>query len=252
MTKLIDPQRWADYVGGLDFKPLFVTVSGAHIYGFPSDNSDVDLRGCHQLPLEQVLGLNPPKQTIDRSSVEAGTEVDIVSHEISKYFGLLIKNNGYVLEQIFSPLVIQGQGFLDELKPIAAGCITRFHYHHYRGFYATQRRLIEKAERKTFKSVLYAYRVLMTGTHLMRTGRIETDVRVLNEDFKLPFLEQLIGCKVHEQATGIELEWDLHANYLGKMESAMEAAFEASKLPTDRDSAAVNDFLIRLRLDSRR
>ena len=24
---------------------LFITVSGAHLYGFPSDDSDVDLRG---------------------------------------------------------------------------------------------------------------------------------------------------------------------------------------------------------------
>lgn len=28
----------------LDYRPLFVTVSGAHLYGFPSPDSDVDLR----------------------------------------------------------------------------------------------------------------------------------------------------------------------------------------------------------------
>ena len=46
--------KWQSYVAGLDFKPLFVTVSGAHIYGFNSPDSDVDLRGCHQLPLEAI------------------------------------------------------------------------------------------------------------------------------------------------------------------------------------------------------
>ena len=30
---------------------LFATVSGAHLYGFPSPDSDYDLRGVHILPL---------------------------------------------------------------------------------------------------------------------------------------------------------------------------------------------------------
>ena len=30
---------------------LFATISGAHLYGFPSPDSDYDLRGVHLLPL---------------------------------------------------------------------------------------------------------------------------------------------------------------------------------------------------------
>ena len=30
---------------------LFATISGAHLYGFPSPDSDFDLRGVHLLPL---------------------------------------------------------------------------------------------------------------------------------------------------------------------------------------------------------
>ena len=30
---------------------LFATISGAHLYGFPSAYSDYDLRGVHLLPL---------------------------------------------------------------------------------------------------------------------------------------------------------------------------------------------------------
>ena len=59
------------------------------------------------------------------------------------------KNNGCVLEQIFSPLVVRGGEFPDELREIAARCVTRHHYHHYRGFYGTQRRLLEKQSAKT-------------------------------------------------------------------------------------------------------
>ena len=36
---------------------LFATISGAHLYGFPSPDSDYDRRGCHVLPAREVVGL---------------------------------------------------------------------------------------------------------------------------------------------------------------------------------------------------
>ena len=37
---------------------LFASISGAHLYGFPSPDSDYDLRGAHVLPLKNVIGLD--------------------------------------------------------------------------------------------------------------------------------------------------------------------------------------------------
>src|ERR671923_91003 len=48
---------------------LFATVSGAHLYGFPSPDSDVDLRGVHVLPPRELLGLDTGPETIERSHV---------------------------------------------------------------------------------------------------------------------------------------------------------------------------------------
>lgn len=36
---------------------LFATISGAHLYGFPSPDSAFDLRGAHILSLQTVIGL---------------------------------------------------------------------------------------------------------------------------------------------------------------------------------------------------
>ena len=243
--------KWQSYVAGLDFKPLFVTVSGAHIYGFNSPDSDVDLRGCHQVPLEAIVGLKSPVETIDRESIENGVEVDIVSHDIGKYFRLLIKNNGYVLEQIFSPLVISGESFLEELRPIAGKCITRFQYHHYRGFFNTKLKMLDNEPQKKAKSLLYAYRVLLTGIHLMNHGRVETDIRKLYADHGLDFIPDLIAQKVEEKITLPNLDWDFHRQQLIDLEAKMETAFEASTLPEHRDERAVNDFLLRLRMGSK-
>ena len=226
-------------VEGLDYQPLFVTVSGAHLYGFPSSDSDVDLRGCHHLPLRDVVGLDLPKQTLEHKTIDDSTEVELVSHEVGKYLRLLVRNNGYILEQIFSPIVVLGQEFLDELRPLASRCITRHHYHHYRGFYATQRKLIAKEEPKRAKPVLYAYRVLMTGIHLLR----------LNEHFGFGFLDELIARKVRGENIAVGgLDWPFHEARLAELESRLNQAFAESPLPEDRDRKPVNDLLVRLRL----
>ena len=34
---------------------LFATISGAHLYGFPSPDSDYDIRGVHALPAPHLV-----------------------------------------------------------------------------------------------------------------------------------------------------------------------------------------------------
>ena len=239
--------RWL--IDELDYQPLFVTVSGAHLYGFPSSDSDVDLRGCHLLPLRDVVGLDLPNQTLEHKTICDGTEVELVSHDAGKYLNLLVRNNGYVLEQIFSPIVVMGQAFLDELRPLAQNCITRHHNHHYRGFYATQRKLIAKEEPKRAKPILYAYRVLMTGIHLLRTGVVEANLLRLNVHFGFGFLDELIARKVGGENIAVGgLDWSLHEIRLAELESRLNQAFQESKLPDDRDRKPVNELLVRLRL----
>ena len=117
---------------------LFATISGAHLYGFPSPDSDYDLRGAHLLPVREVVGLLPKRETVELSGVRRGIEIDLVTHDAWKFFSLMLKRNGYVLEQLYSPLIIQSRPEHEELKAIGAKCITRHHSHHYLGFAATQ------------------------------------------------------------------------------------------------------------------
>ena len=209
----------------------------------------MDLRGCHLLQLRDVVGLDLPSQTLEHKTIDNGTEVELVSHEVGKYLRLLVRNNGYILEQVFSPIVVLGQGFLDELRPLARHCITRHHYHHYRGFYATQLKLIVKEEPKRAKPVLYAYRVLMTGIHLLRTGEVEANLLRLNEHFGFGFLDELIARKVGGEHTSVgDLDWAFHEARLSELEAQLDQAFQESNLPEDRDRKPVNELLVQLRL----
>jgi uncharacterized protein len=102
-----DP-RLKRMVAAMSYPMVFATISGAHLYGFPSPDSDYDLRGTHVLPLRQVVGLDVKDETVERGGVHEGMEMDIVSHDVRKFVSLMLKKNGYVLEQVRIPEVAAG------------------------------------------------------------------------------------------------------------------------------------------------
>jgi len=64
---------------GHPYPLIFATVSGAHLYGFPSPDSDYDLRGCHVLPAREVVGLDEGRETVEVSSRDEELELDLVT-----------------------------------------------------------------------------------------------------------------------------------------------------------------------------
>jgi predicted nucleotidyltransferase len=256
----IDP-RLHRIVAVQPYPLLFATISGAHLYGFPSPDSDFDLRGAHVLPLEKVAGLEVQDETVQDSRIIEGLEMDIVSHDVWKFFGLLLKKNGYVLEQLFSPLIVQTTPEHAELKAIAAGgagrpgVITKHHSHHYFGFAETQWKLFLKESPRRVKPLLYVYRVLLTGIHLMRTGVIEANLVTLNEEFRRSYIPELVARKLAGPEKSVLEDADIafHEAEYGRLRVELQAAHEACRLPElpgDETRAALNDLLIRVRLKS--
>jgi predicted nucleotidyltransferase len=230
---------------------LFATVSGAHLYGFPSPDSDYDLRGVHILPPAEVVGLEEGPATLEVAELRPDLELDLVTHDAKKFFELMLRRNGYVLEQLWSPLVVQARPEHEELKALARGCVTRHHRHHYRGFAETQWGLFRKAEPPRVKPLLYVYRVLLTGIHLMRTGEVEANLPLLNEMFRLPYLPELIARKTTGAEKGVLPEADLafHGGEFQRLVALLEAASEASDLPEAPSARrGLHDLLVRLRL----
>ena len=229
--------------------PLFVTISGAHLYGFSSPDSDFDVRGCHLMPLAAALSISGPRETAEYTGIENGREIDFVSHDAAKFFRMMLRKNGYVMEQIFSPIVVLGGPDLDELRAIATGCITRHIHHHYRGFYQNQMSMAEKEVVKKAKTLLYAYRVLLTGIHVLRTGQIEANLPRLLEVYPCPGVSDLLAAKVKEKAGIPAGDLDIHRRALEGLSARLEQAFAESTLPeAPREAAALDRFLVSLRL----
>ncbi|RLS53215.1 MAG: nucleotidyltransferase [Planctomycetota bacterium] len=252
---------------------IFRCIIGSRAYGLDDDQSDTDYRGIFLPTAEQHWSLNGVpehiecyetqehywelqrfgEETVEKSGMHDGLEIDLVTHDAKKFFGLMLKKNGYVLEQLLSPLIVQTSPEHEELKAIAPMCITRHHAHHYLGFAETQWNLFLKTDPPHVKPLLYVYRVLLTGIHLMRTGQIEANLVRLNEDAQLPYIPDLIARKTGGPEKGRLEAADLiaHAANFICLKTELKSAFEQSRLPdgpAPTAAAALNDLLCRVRL----
>ncbi|GAA1813241.1 nucleotidyltransferase domain-containing protein [Luedemannella flava] len=242
---------WLGEVAASQPYPLiFATVSGAHLYGFASVDSDVDLRGVHSLPAAEVVGLRPGPETLQHMGDRDGVELDLVTHDLAKFCRLLLRPNGYVAEQLLSPLVVATGDVHRELVALAPACLTSRHAHHYRGFAATQWRLYGQTGQ--LKPALYTLRVLLTGIHLMRTGEVVADLDALWPDHDLPYVADLIAAKRlgEHAALGDIVAADRLATDVTRLNETLDAAAAASSLPEAPTAGdALHDLLVRVRLE---
>jgi len=61
---------------------LVIYLSGAHAYGFPSPDSDLDLKAAHVESTHRLLGLAPPPPHASRLEIVRGVEIDYTSNEL--------------------------------------------------------------------------------------------------------------------------------------------------------------------------
>ncbi|TXD36003.1 nucleotidyltransferase [Lujinxingia vulgaris] len=229
---------------------LFASVVGSHLYGFPSFDSDHDIRGAHILPLENVVGLYNERETLELMESVDGEKIDFVSHDVHKYFTLLLKRNTNVLEQIYSPLIHHRTAYFDELREIAGECLTSNHGHAYRGFAQKIWAVFEK--QRKLKPLLYVFRTLLTGLNLMETGEVEANIMRLNHRYRLPYLGDLIALKLHGSEETLMEDADM-SFYEGEFRRLMRRLDDArfhSDLPEEpRGKPELHDLLVRMRLE---
>ena len=86
---MIPESRLKEAIAEQPYPLLFVTISGAHLYGFPSPDSDFDLRGVHVLPVREAVGIDGGRETIEISRKEPGLELDLHQTEYDRLRGEL-------------------------------------------------------------------------------------------------------------------------------------------------------------------
>jgi len=219
-------------------------ITGSHHYGFPSPDSDLDIKTIHLAPTEALLGLATRKEAYERLEVFEGVECDLTSNEARQALHLLLRGNGNMLERILCPYQLAESEEVEALQALAQGSISKRFYGHYSGFFLAMCKDYEKAAQPTVKQVLYAYRVAVTGIHLLQTGVLEADLSVLAERYGVPEALPLIEAKrrTAEHVALDPAEERTHQASLERLGKALDEALEASTLPEEplnRDACEV-------------
>jgi len=95
MGKLADLQR------DENIRILFAIESGSRAWGFPSPDSDYDVRFVYSRPIDWYLSISPGRDVVE---LPLEGDYDINGWDIKKALGLLIKPNPVLLEWLSSPI----------------------------------------------------------------------------------------------------------------------------------------------------
>jgi len=228
---------------------LVVSLSGAHAYGFPSPDSDLDLKAIHVEPSAKLLGLSPPPPSFDRLEVLDGVEVDYTSNELGRVVDGLLKGNGNYLERVLGPLQFERAPELDGLAALTKQALSRKLHGHYRGFAVNQLREVTRSETPPAKRVLYVLRTAVTGIHALRTGEIVTDLSRLCDEYGLSDAHRLIEAKRAGEKTPLSTaERDAWLSRIGGVLERLDAERQRSPLPEEApNAAALEAWLLALR-----
>ena len=102
---------------------------------------------------------------------------------------------------------------------------------------------------KKAKTLLYAYRVVLTGIHLLRTGEVQANLVELNKSFRLPFVDELIERKRDKERGELSgLDWEFHQSELARWERELDRAYDESRLPEAAPREELHRFLVDLRM----
>ncbi|MBL9101939.1 MAG: nucleotidyltransferase domain-containing protein [Myxococcales bacterium] len=225
-------------------------VTGSHDYGFSSPDSDLDLKGIFLAPTRRLLGLSRPPESFDRLVDFEGSECDLTLTEAGKALHLLVSGNGNVIERLLSKFQLYPGEELDALQALARGAVSKKFSRHYQGFFRGMCKEHERSERPRAKSLLYAYRVALTGIHLLRTGELVADLRTLAPMLGYPDALALVRIKVEGAEKGaVTPEIDAqHRAAWPALEADLQRALDTSPLPESAaNEAACEDWLVELR-----
>jgi len=230
-------------------KLIYLTISGSHLYGFPSKDSDVDYRGAYLTGEENLLGLRGKRDVIEIS------EPDIVVFELKKELGLALKSNCNVLEHINATPIYRTAEYLDMKRLVNNALGKRGIYNSYRGMAMFNYKKFIMRDRRTYKKYLYIFRGLMAGIHVLETGRIQPNLIELNKYFRIKHLDVLIEHKregTEKEVVKAEIDSGQVDEEIVKLFERLDRAYERSKIPDKPDSEdaeAVHRWLVNLRKD---
>jgi hypothetical protein len=218
----------------IDFEGAYTILSGlvgSRAYGLAGPGSDHDRRGVFAAPAETFWTLDKPPTHLD------GPAEEQFSWEVERFCVLALTSNPTVLELLWSPLIdtITAEG---ERLVAARGAFLSVRVADSYGRYARdQMRKITARRASTgeinHKQTMHMVRLLLAGTHVLRTGEVLVDMTAHRE--------RLLAIKRGE------VPWPEVTAWTGNLLRGLDEAAASTALPAEPDRAAIDDLLTGIR-----
>ncbi|MES2133105.1 MAG: nucleotidyltransferase domain-containing protein [Bacteroidota bacterium] len=142
-------------------KILYACETGSRAWGFPSPDSDYDVRMIYVHELDWYLSLSDKKDTIEFMSEDG--ELDITGWDIKKCLKLMWKSNGALLERVQSPIVYKEENKIqNSLRFYSQRCFAPIAtMHHYLGMAKNSFCEVEGKDEVKLKKLFYALRATL-------------------------------------------------------------------------------------------
>lgn len=193
---------------------LLAIESGSRAWGFPSPDSDFDVRVIYRLPVEQYLAITERK---DNFNFFEGELLDISGWDLRKALGLMRKSNASLYEWINSPIVyFKDDEFHQKLKSLSVSFFQPVHgFNHYKGLaYNAYKDLDMNGEIK-LKKLFYVLRPILAAKWILKFETIPPiNIHKL--------LEIITGSNIHKKIVELlRLKAEVNEDYIYKVEKEL-------------------------------
>jgi predicted nucleotidyltransferase len=180
---------------------LYACESGSRAWGFPSRDSDFDVRFIYVHSRDWYLSVNDRRDVIERPLTN---DLDVSGWDLWKALRLLQKSNPPLLEWLKSPIIYrQNEQFAEEFRALIPKCYSpRRSFGHYLHMASGNwHRYLEGREQVSLKKYLYIFRPLLACRWIQRgLGQVpmlfqELVDAVLDETDVRAELDQLVARK---------------------------------------------------------
>ncbi len=140
---------------------LYACETGSRAWGFPSPDSDYDVRIIYKHDIDWYLSLSDKKDSIEYMSADG--ELDFTGWDIKKCLKLMWKSNGALLERVQSPIVyVKKDDIAKRLRTYSEQCFSPIAtMYHYLSMAKNHYSEIENREELKLKKLFYTLRATL-------------------------------------------------------------------------------------------
>lgn len=220
-----------------NIKILLACETGSRGWGFPSPDSDYDVRFLYVHPVDWYLCVHEKE---DHITVPISDELDITGWELKKSLQLLTKHNAALMERLQSPIIYsEVKNFKEEYFLLAKENFSAISVmHHYLSMAKSYYEKCAATKEIKLKSLFYAIRTTITShwIHAYKTlppMELEKLMKVIEDRKELvDRIRELVKIKKDQSEAYLHTEEPLILEYLNSTLTMCEAG--SKSLPGDK------------------